>query len=50
MSCQVVVKMPFISDKAEGLNKAAYAETPVVDGWGGAVMSWAGAVTSMKYS
>ena len=33
-------------------NKAVYAATPVAGGWAGvgAVMIWAGALTSMKYS
>ena len=31
-------------------NKAVYTATPVAGGWVGAVMSWAGALTSMKYS
>ena len=31
-------------------NKAVYTTTPVAGGWAGAVMSWAGAITSMKYS
>ena len=34
----------------ENRNKAVYTLTPVAGGWAGAVMSWAGAKTSMKYS
>ena len=31
-------------------NEAVYTATPVAGGWAGAVMSWAGALTSMIYS